>query len=190
MEDVLAMAAQDAAKPATTRDEDLQAIGNLAEQQVKLEGLIAEEEEKLKELKKTLARIAEQDLPEAMDKVKMSEFKLQDGSKITIKKVYRGSIPAERKPEAMDWLDGHGHGGLIKTEVSVPFAKGQLEVAREFAKFARGFNGAAIDPEVEQSVHHSTLSAFIREQIEDGAAIPHDLFGVFIGRKANVKQPK
>ena len=31
-----------------------------------------------------------------------------------------------------------------------------------------------------------TLKAFVREQVEQGAELPHDLFNVFIGEKATI----
>lgn len=188
-ENVFDMAADDAGHVVST-DDDKKRIANLAFQLVNLEKELADLEENLRAKKEQVRRVTEQDLPEAMDKIGMAEFKLTDGTKIGVSKFYNASISEERKPEAFGWLEDNGHASIIKTEVSVKFGKGELELAKEFLEFARGWNGANIDPGLDQSVHWQTLRAFVKEQVESGASLPFDTFGVYIGRKAKVTLPK
>jgi len=169
-------------------DEAKASIAKLAQQQALLQDKVTSLEEALKEAKKDLQRVEEQDLPEAMDKIGMAEFKLVDGTKISIKTFYNASITSDRKPEAMAWLDDNGHGGIIKTDVSVAFSRGELDIARDFLEYARGFNNLSNEPELDQSVHWQTLRAFVKEQVEGGANFPQELFGVYIGRKAHIKR--
>lgn len=189
MNDVLAMAAADAAKPEVTEDklDRIRHFGALQRQIVKA---IADLENSLELQKEKLRRIVEQDLPEAMDAVGMLSFTLDDGAKISVKPFYSASISEERKDEAFDWLKENDFDGLIKADVSVKFGKGEFEVAQEFLNFIRGFNQKTIDPEYKESVHWQTLRAFVKEQIEGGHPLPLDLFGVFVGRKAELKLPK
>lgn len=187
MEDVLKMAAGDAANVISS-DEDKASVAKLAEIQLSLKNEVAELEAMLKDKKKDLQRVEEHDLPEAMDKIGMAEFKLIDGTKISIKTFYNASIPAERKEEAYSWLDNNGHGSLIKTKVEASFSRGELEMAKAFLDYARGFNGLSEEPSFDQSVHWQTMRAFVKEQVEEGAGLPLDLFGVFIGRKAEIKR--
>ncbi len=189
-DNVFDLANEDAENPVTNSDEAKASVARLARLQVELENEVDKLEGQLKSKKIELQRVAEQDLPEAMDKIGMKKFELTDGTKIDISTFYNASIPAERKPEAFAWLDENGHGGLIKTEVEVKFERGELEIAKEFMTFIRGFNQLSNEPELLQNVHFQTLRGFVREQVESGATLPQDLFGVFIGRKAKIKTPK
>lgn len=190
MTDVLSMATEDAEADVAPSDQGKASVAKLASKQAALAAEIETLEMAVKEKKKELQRVAEQDLPEAMDIIGMAEFTLVDGTKISIKKFYNASIPADRKDEAFTWLDENGHSGIIKTEVSVAFGRGDLEIARAFVEFASEFSQAPINPELGQEVHWSTLRSFVREQIEGGSDFPREMFGVYIGRKAELKPSK
>lgn len=190
MEDVLAMAAADAAVDEKVPEDKLEKIRHFGEQQRKLMRAIADLENNLSLTKDKLRRIMEQDLPEAMDEVGMTTFTLDDGTKINVKPFYAASIPPERKDEAFDWLKEHDFDGLIKADVMVSFGKGEFEIAQSFLNFIRGFNEKAISPEYKEHVHWQTLRKFVQEQIESGSPLPLDMFGVFVGRKAELKMPK
>ena len=43
-------------------------------------------------------------------------------------------------------------------------------------------------PEVRQSIHPSTLKAFVKEQLTTGKDIPSEPFGIYIGSKAIIKK--
>lgn len=188
--DVLAMAAADAAKEEPAPEDKLEKIKFFGEKQRKLTKAIADAENHLSGLKENLRRVMEQDLPEAMDEVNMTKFVLDDGTTVTVKSFYSASIPEDRKDEAFQWLKENDFDGLIKADVKVQFGKGEFEVAQSFLNFIRGFNEKAIDPEYKEQVHWQTLRAFVKEQIEGGKPLPLDMFGVFVGRKAELKLPK
>lgn len=191
MDDVLKMAAAEAEASAEQAPEDkLKKIAFFGERQRHLKKTIAELENNLTIVKEQLRKVVEQDLPEAMDEVGMTSFVMDDGSKITVSTFYSASIPEDRKDEAFEWLKENNFDGMIKADVKVQFGKGEFEIAQSFLQFIRGFNEKAIDPEYKESVHWQTLRAFVREQIEGGAPLPLDMFGVFIGRKAELKLPK
>lgn len=190
MNDVLAMAQADAAKEEPAPEDKLERIKFFGEKQRKLTKQIAETENNLSLLKENLRRVMEQDLPEAMDEVNMQKFVLDDGTTVTVKAFYAASIPEDRKEEAFEWLKEHNFDGMIKADVKVQFGKGEFEIAQSFMNFIRGFNEKAIDPEYKEQVHWQTLRAFVKEQIEGGKPLPLDMFGVFVGRKAELKLPK
>lgn len=190
MDDVLAMAAEDAKNDNPAPEDLLKRVEHFGKLQRNVLKQIAEKEEEVANLKAQLRRIQEQDLPEAMDAANMKKFEFQDGSKAEVKAFYSASIPEERKEEAFDWLKDNNFDGMIKCEVKVSFDKKEYEVAQEFLQFVRGFNQKAIDPEYKESVHWQTMRAFVKEQIEGGKPLPIDLFGVFVGRKAELKLPK
>lgn len=191
MTSVLDMANEDAASEVAPSDVGKASVARLAARLSSLEDEVSVLEQALKDKKKEKQRVEEQDLPEAMDAIGMSEFKLTTGEKITVKTFYTASITAERKEEAFAWLDDHGHGGIIKTEISVAFGRGDLELARKFEEYCKNFEEASIQPNFEQSVFWSTLRKFVEEQITAGNdELDRDLFGVYIGRKASVKAGK
>ena len=190
MNDVLSMAAADAQADDEIPEDKLERIRHFGERQRKLVKHISVLENDLNMAKEQLRRLQEQDLPEAMDEVGMIAFKLDDGAEIKVKAFYNASIPEERKEEAFDWLKENDFEGLIKGEVKVSFGKGEYEVAQAFLRFVRGFNQKSIDPEYKEHVHWQSLRAFVREQIEGGHPLPLETFGVFIGRKAELKLAK
>jgi hypothetical protein len=190
MEDVLAMATADAEKEAPPPEDQLKRIQFFGQKQRDLTKQIADLENTLSVTKEKLRRVQEQDLPEAMDAVGMSKFVMDDGTTVTVKAFYAASIPDDRKEEAFDWLKEHDFDGMIKADVKVSFGKGEFEIAKSFVEFIRGFNEKAIDPEYKENVHWQTLRAFVKEQIEGGKPLPLDMFGVFAGRKAELKLPK
>ncbi len=190
MEDVLAMAKADAAAEPPPPEDMLKKIQFFGDKQKQLTKQIADLENQTTIAKEKLRRVQEQDLPEAMDAVGMTKFSMEDGTEIKVKPFYAASIPEERKEEAFDWMKENNFDGMIKADVKVTFGKGEFEIAQAFVEFIRGFNQKAIDPEYKESVHWQTLRAFVKEQIEGGKPLPLDMFGVFVGRKAELKLPK
>jgi len=190
MEDVLAMATADAAAEEPAPEDMLKKIQFFGEKQRDLTKEIAAAENTITILKEKLRRVQEQDLPEAMDAVGMTKFSMEDGTTITVKPFYAASIPEDRKDEAFEWLKDNDFDGMIKADVKISFGKGEFEIAKSFIEFIRGFNEKAIDPEYKENVHWQTLRAWVKEQIEGGKPMPLDMFGVFIGRKADLKLPK
>lgn len=190
MDDVLAMAAADAATEEKIPEDKLEKIRYFGEKQRKLTKMLADLENQVTHAKEALRRVVEQDLPEAMDEVNMTEFKLEDGTSIKIKPFYSASIPEDRKEEAFGWLKENDFDGMIKAEIKVSFGKGEFEIAQSFLNFIRGFNEIVIQPDYKETVHWQTLRAFVKEQIEGGKALPLDMFGVFVGRKSEMKLPK
>ena len=190
MDDVLAMAQADAAKEEAAPEDLLKRVEYFGKKQRDVMKQLAEAENQVELLKGQLRRIVEQDLPEVMDQAGMTSFTLEDGSKLTVKAFYSASIPEDRKDEAFDWLKENDFDGMIKADVKVSFGKGEFEIAQSFLQFIRGFNETVIQPEYKENVHWQTLRAFVKEQIEGGKPLPLDMFGVFVGRKAELKLPK
>lgn len=167
---------------------DLKEITALAERQLDLEHLIEEAEESLKSLKEQHRAVSENDLPEAMEEAGMMEFKLKDGRKVTVNRKYHASIPKAHQSQAFRWLREHGHDGIIKRDITLKFGKGDDELARKIRDLLSDELGdETVGIADKEHVHHSTLRAFVREQIEAGEDLPMDEFGVFIRTVAEIK---
>jgi hypothetical protein len=168
-------------------DKDLKAVADLVRQQLVIERRIEDLEDELKRAQQNLAKISQEILPEALAEHGLSELKMEDGSKITVSQFIQAHISKEKQEDAFDWLREHNFDDLIKNVVSLEFGKGEDDHARDVMETLtnRGYW-----PQNKQSVHPSTLKAFVKEQVEKGAEIPSDLFGVFIGKKAVIKKGK
>lgn len=173
--------------PQSVSNEQMAAIAELAERQVTIEAWIESVEEKLKTAKENLRKIAEVALPNAMAEIGMSEFKLTNGTKITIKNEVYASIPKENPGPAYSWLRDKGLDGIIKNEIICRFGKGEDEAAH---KAAEALAELGYQPEQKQTIHPSTLKAFVKEQMEKGVDIPLEAFGAHIVDKAKVLLPK
>ena len=177
----------------------LGAVSDLAQTMFDTEREIEDLEKLLKEKKQNLTKLAEQDLPDLMQELNMKDFTLNNGAKVEIQDIASGSIPSataimrakpEDRPElelrqqqCFDWLRGNNAGDLIKSNVEVQFSKGEDEACNEFTKELRERN---LFYRRAVGVHHGRLNSFIKEQLADGKDVPHDLFKIYVGRKAKL----
>lgn len=173
---------QDAAKIVVS-ETDLAAVAALAEEQIAAEDEVAKCEKALAVAKKSLELIQITQLPELMNRIGMTEFKLRDGRTVSIKSETYVSVSEERQERAYAWLREHGEAGVIKNVVSVSFGKDQDEAAQELLEKLAELKYAA---EQNENVHHSTLKALIRRRIENGHEVDMELFGVHQVNKAMV----
>lgn len=163
--------------------EGLALVASLAEQQLLAQKQVDLLEEQLKEAKKTLRNIAEEQLPSAMQECEMKDFTLLDGSKVEVNDFYGASISKTNQDHAFDWLVTNGHGDLIKNQVSTNFVRGQEQDAE---KFADELNSRGMPVNTRKWVEPMTLKAFVKDQVQKGTNIPIDTFGIYIGKKAKI----
>jgi len=166
-------------------DGELNIVSNLAKKQLQLARQVATLEEDLKAKKEELRLTSEQELPDAMQSAGLNQIVLSTGEKISINEFYNAHISKANQEVAYQWLVENGHEGLIKNEVLLKFGREESEVVSEtvYALQSRG-----LSPEVRQSVHPSTLKAFVKEQFTSGNDIPTEPFGIYIGTKATIKK--
>ena len=177
----------------------LGAVSDLAQTMFDTEKEIEDLEKLLKEKKQNLTKLAEQDLPDLMQELNMKDFTLNNGAKVEIQDIASGSIPSAtaimrakpedraelelRQQQCFDWLRGNNAGDLIKSNVEVQFSKGEDEACNEFTKELRERN---LFYRRAVGVHHGRLNSFIKEQLAEGKDVPHDLFKIYVGRKAKL----
>ena len=151
------------------------------------EARISDLEQTLKEEKKSLLKLTDEEMPSMLAEIGMSSFALDDGSTVEVKQTYGASILVDKRPEAYDWLRDHGHDDIIKNTVLCQFGRGEDDQAGAFAAFAQkqGFI-----PEQKTEVHPQTLRAFVKERCEAGEDFPMELFGAWVGRRAVIKRGK
>ena len=180
---------QAAAEFANVDSGKLTTVSRLAHRQLQLQNELELLAEREKQLNDELRQVSEDLLPSAMAEAQLSEFKLDNGAKVTVAPYYSASISKDHQDEAYDWLREHGHGSLIKNVVSVAFGRGEDEKANTFIRQTLGL-GYNVDQKLK--VEPMTLKAFVKEQLttEGGDVPPADLFGIFTGTKATIKLPR
>ena len=148
---------------------ELSTVSTLANKQLLLAQELATLEEAVKAKKEELRLTSEQELPE----------------EISINEFYGAHISKANQETAYQWLVQNGHEGLIKNEVSLKFGREEDLIAQETVQ---ALKARGLAPEIRQSVHPSTLKAFVKEQLTSGRDIPTEPFGIYIGSKAIIKK--
>jgi len=166
-------------------DGELSIVSTLANKQLKLATDVAELEASLKAKKEELRLTSEQELPDAMQAAGLTQITLSTGEKISVNEFYNAHISKANQEKAYEWLVSNGHEGLIKNEVLMKFGRDESEVVEQTVS---ALQSRGLSPEVRQSVHPSTLKAFVKEQFTSGNDIPTEPFGIYIGTKATIKK--
>ena len=166
-------------------DGELTIVSDLANKQLKLATEVSELEADLKAKKEELRLTSEQELPDAMQQAGLTQITLSSGEKIAINEFYNAHISKANQEKAYEWLVTNGHEGLIKNEVLLKFGREETEVVDQTVS---ALQSRGLSPEVRQSVHPSTLKAFVKEQFTSGNDIPTEPFGIYIGTKASIKK--
>lgn len=147
----------------------------LAQELILAERAVKDQETRLSELKEHARVLREESLPMMLLELNVTSFKMDTGQTISCKQDVYASIPAARRDEAFAWLDRHGFGGIIKTQVSVQLPKGSQELAE---KCILALGNLGVQPELKEEVHPQTLKAWLREQLEKADnKIDLELFG-------------
>lgn len=146
---------------------------------------IARLEESLKAATESYNRIVERDIPDLMDEVGVSDFRLSDGTRITIKEDIRASIPAARRNEAVSWFDDHGLSGMVKRTFTISFGRDEESWANKFEADLRK-RKREVNLKKEYKVEPMTLKAWVKTALENGQDLDPELFGIFRQRKAKV----
>lgn len=144
-------------------------------------------QEKLAALQKRQTEIWNEEVPDAMLNVGMREFKLEDGTTITIKEEVAASITEQNKPKAFAWLRKNGFDDIIKQQLTADLGRGKDTF---FNKLRATLQKHGISYVEKESVHHSTLKAFVKEQLALGVKVPRTEFGIFEYRYAKVIRPR
>lgn len=153
----------------------LKELSELALRQILVEEEIARLAAELKEASEVLGRISREYIPEKMREIGMESFTLSTGEKVAVVKTVKASIPKDQVAEAHAWLREKGF-DIIKNNVTASFVKGEESAA---IKLLADLEARGLVVDHKEFVHHSTLGAFVREQLREGADLPSDLFGIF-----------
>lgn len=144
---------------------------------------VEEAEAVLKTKKASYKDMAENIIPELMDKLGKKRFVTSTGLVIGLKEGIRASIPELAQGAAFDWMRANGHAGLIKREMKLGFGMGDDERAETVKDKLREL-GMEVD--VKTYVHPATLNSFVKEQLEQDHKLPEECFSYVQIREAKV----
>jgi hypothetical protein len=167
-------------------EDRLALVATLSQEMRDTAARIERTETALSELKAAYRRIEEERLPAAMAELGLAKITLSTGESVEVKPEVHASIPARHKQDAYQWLRENGFADLIGNKLTIEFARGQDDEATDtLAKLREKFPDRPV--ELVESVHHSRLRSFVREQFESGNPVPEGLFGVHMIVRAILK---
>jgi len=168
------------------KQESLQSVAALLQEQLKLEELIESLEETVKIQKENLRKLSGETIPTKMAELGLTATEMLDGSKVKVVEDIYVSIPkdAKRSTDCYQWLTDNGLGDIIKNQVGIAFGMGEKQQAEKLQDYIKETLGYI--PEVKISVHPSTLKATFRKWHEEGRSVPDNMFNLFIGQKTKI----
>ena len=163
-------------------------VNTIAAECVKLkkkEDEISDLEEQLKKKKEEADYISSSVIPELLAEQGLSEIKLSDGSKVSVRKEFRATIPKDeaRRESCLQWLRDQGLGDIIKNNVIVSFGKGEDDKAEQMLNLAAE-NG--FQPQQKSDVAWNTLTALYQERVQAGLDMPSESFSLWIKDKTKI----
>ena len=153
----------------------------------KIEDDIASIEEQLKKKKQEADHISSKVIPELLAEQGLSEIKLADGSKVSVKQEFRCTLPKDdvKREQAYEWLRNEKLGDIIKNNVFVTFGKGEDDKAKSLIDLAVE-NG--YEPNQKSDVAWNTLTALYEERVKAGLDMPSDVFNLWIKDKTKISR--
>lgn len=129
-----------------------------------------------------------EDFPELMKELGISGMTLDDGTKVDLIEDVKCAISIDRRDDAHSWVRARGDGGIIKTKLMQEFGRDESEAAERAAAELQRITNRPVD--VSESIHHSTLKAYVKERLEEGVTVPADLFGLHVFNRAKLTASK
>ena len=94
--------------------------------------------------------------------------------------------PKANEVKAFAWLEENDQARLVKRQFTVEFGKDEERWADKFQRDCAQ-RKKPLHMKRKKAVHPQSLQAFVKEQLNEGVAIPMDLFGVMRQRFSKVE---
>lgn len=176
---------RDAAAGDMPTNNELGQISAMVSELLTLDDRIAKGNALLTQLNDQRNRLSEVSIPTAMAAIGLAKVTLESGHTLEIKPEVYAAIRADFKNQAFQWLDEHGLGDVVKSEVTYIFGRGEEELSRSLIAMSReqGYGNY----KEKRSVHPQTLVALIREQRALGKEFPEEYFSIADIAKTKIK---
>jgi hypothetical protein len=164
---------------------DLIEITQLGKSLAELDSDILEAEAEVSNLKQKRKHIAEELMPELMNKYGLKLIQLDDGRKIRVDDFVDARI---KNPEvAFDWLRDTNNDSIIKNQITVTLGRNEDVKAQAILNTLKREHD--VDADAKISVHNMTLKSFCRDALEDpelAESLPREAFGIYQGQRAKI----
>ena len=166
-------------------NDGISSIAKIAEQILAKQKEVENLTEDLKKAKAKLLKLTDEELPSAMQELNVSSFALGDGSQVTLKATYGARISEDNRDDAFEWLRARNEADIIKNTVTVRFNREQDNEAQALVD---DLVQRQMSPEQKSEVHPGTLRSWAKGRIEEGKELDMNLFGVWVGQRAEIKR--
>ena len=168
-------------KRAEIGDNSKSALTGLVTQLYEAEADVARLDDELKAAKKRVVNISEEQLPEMLQDMGLEEGTVEGGLSIAIEEKVHASPKKDNREKVYDWLEEHGHGGLVKRTGVFTVGRNEEKKFRRWLKSIKTYAGV-----FQRKVEPATLTKFVNDQLKAGTDIPMELFGAYTRRAAKV----
>jgi hypothetical protein len=98
--------------------------------------------------------------------------------------IYSAAIPEDKRMEAFQWFETNGHGDLVKSVIEIVFGMQEFEKRLRVMKL---LDDNGVEYWNNESVHHMTLKAFVKRELQAGHVLPADLLGSRVFDEIKIK---
>jgi len=122
-------------------------------------------------------------IPDVFSRHGVTSASIPSGAQAKTTIFITGALPKiEDDPEAhaaaVSWAEENGYKPLIKTVVEAKYGRDERDKALELFERLRGDNSAEVS--MDETIHHTTLQAMVRQRLKDGLPIPLETLGVTV----------
>jgi hypothetical protein len=148
-------------------------------------------EETLKQAKALATQLETKELPDLFSQAKTKAIEVEaegNNPAFSARKspYYKAVLPEESGP-GLTWLEDNGHGDIVKAVYTVKLPRGTEEMSKALKDF---LEEGLYEYELKETVPWTTLTAFVKEQIEKGEKLPLEPLGAFVGEIVKIKPAK
>jgi hypothetical protein len=166
--------------------DDLAMLKELGDTLNDLNNKVLAAEVEVSDLKATRTHVAEELIPDLMNKVGLKLIQLDNGAKIQINEFVDARI--KDAEVAFDWLRATNNESIIKNQIQVVLGRGDDAKAQEILQTLKEND---VDADLKITVHNQTLKAFCRDALDNpelAESLPREAFGIYQGKRAKITQ--
>ena len=166
--------------------DDLATLKELGDSLNELDSQVVQAEEEVSRLKAARKQVAEELIPDLMNKVGLKLVQLENGTKIKVDEFVDARIKDANI--AFEWLRETNNESIIKNQISVSLGRGDDDKAQEVMQLLKEND---VEADLKITVHNQTLKAFCRDALDNpelAESLPREAFGIYQGKRAKITQ--
>lgn len=184
--DIIPIAEIDGIDTSGVEADDLAILKQLGDTLNELDNKVLLAESEVSMLKATRKQVAEELIPDLMNKVGLKLVQLENGTKIKVDEFVDARIKDANI--AFEWLRETNNESIIKNQISVSLDRGDDDKAQEVIQLLKEND---VEADLKITVHNQTLKAFCRDALDNpelAESLPREAFGIYQGKRAKITQ--